>query len=51
MDLGETNLRIAAIDEQGTLIEKVSLKIRVSLGRDYVIHEMCSAIRRLTSQT
>jgi len=51
VDLGGTNLRIAAIDEQGTLIEKVSLKTRVSLGRDYVIHEMCTAIRRLTSQT
>ncbi len=50
VDLGGTNLRIAVIDEQGNLIEKVSLKTRVSLGRDYVIHEMCDAIRRLTSQ-
>ncbi len=50
VDLGGTNLRIAAIDEQGNLIEKVGLKTRASMGRDYVIHEMCDAIRRLTSQ-
>jgi glucokinase len=49
VDLGGTNLRIAAVEEQGNLLEKVSLGTRVSLGRDYVISEMCDAIRRLTS--
>ena len=45
VDLGGTNLRIAAADEDGKLIEKVTLGTRVTLGRDYVIHDMCDAIR------
>jgi glucokinase len=49
VDLGGTNLRIAAVEDQGNLLEKVSLGTRVSLGREYVISEMCDAIRRLTS--
>ena len=50
VDLGGTNLRIAAVDEQGTLVEKVTLGTQVSLGRDHVIGEMCDAIHRLTEQ-
>ncbi len=49
VDLGGTNLRIAAVEEHGALLEKVSLGTRISLGRDYVINDMCDAIRRLTS--
>lgn len=44
VDLGGTNLRIAAVDEQGTLVEKVTLGTKVSLGRDHVIDDMCQAI-------
>ena len=47
VDLGGTNLRIAAVDEQGHLVEKVTLGTRVSLGRDHVINDMCDAIQRL----
>jgi glucokinase len=47
VDLGGTNLRIAAINQQGELMEKVTLGTRVSLGKDHVIHEMCDAIRVL----
>jgi glucokinase len=47
VDLGGTNLRIAAADEDGKLIEKVTLGTRVNLGRDYVINDMCDAIRGL----
>jgi glucokinase len=47
VDLGGTNLRIAAVDEQGTLVEKVTLGTRVSLGRDHVIADMCDAIQRV----
>jgi len=47
VDLGGTNLRIAAVDEQGTLVEKVTLGTKVSLGRDHVIADMCEAIQRL----
>jgi glucokinase len=50
VDLGGTNLRIAAVDEQGTLVEKVTLGTQVSLGRDHVIGEMCDAIERLSDK-
>jgi glucokinase len=50
VDLGGTNLRIAAVSKDGKLIEKVTLGTKVALGRDHVITEMCDAIRRLTDQ-
>ena len=48
VDLGGTNLRIAAISGQGRLLEKVTLGTKVALGRDHVINEMCDAIQRLS---
>src|SRR5271156_5737893 len=50
VDLGGTNLRIAAVDEQGALVEKVTLNTKVSLGRDYVIGEMCEAIQAMSDK-
>jgi glucokinase len=50
VDLGGTNLRIAAVDEQGTLVEKVTLGTKVSRGRDYVIGDMCDAIQRMSDK-
>lgn len=50
VDLGGTNLRIAAVDENGTLLEKVTLGTGVSRGRARVIRDMCDAIHRLTKQ-
>jgi len=50
VDLGGTNLRIAAIDQAGQLLEKVTLGTQVSLGPDYVIGEMCTAIVHLQSK-
>src|SRR5258708_10719616 len=50
VDLGGTNLRIAAVTSDGQLLEKVTLGTKVALGRDHVITEMCDAIRRLTEQ-
>lgn len=50
VDLGGTNLRIAAVDEQGHLVEKVTLETRISLGRDHVISDMCNAILRLSEK-
>ena len=47
VDLGGTNLRIAAVDEEGTLVEKVTLGTKVSLGRDHVIDDMCEAIQHV----
>ncbi len=49
-DLGGTNLRIAAVDEQGTLLEKVTTGTQVARGRDFVIGEMCDAVRALSVQ-
>ena len=50
VDLGGTNLRIAAVNQQGDLMEKVTLGTRVALGKDHVIHEMCDAIRALAAK-
>jgi glucokinase len=50
VDLGGTNLRIAAVDVQGTLVEKVTLGTKVSLGRDHVIDDMCNAIQHLSEK-
>ncbi|MGI9104495.1 MAG: ROK family protein [Terriglobales bacterium] len=50
VDLGGTNLRIAAVDEQGTLLEKVTTGTQVARGRDFVIQEMCDAIRDLSTK-
>src|SRR5712672_3541053 len=50
VDLGGTNLRIAAVSADGQLLEKVTLGTKVALGRDHVITEMCDAIHRLTEQ-
>src|SRR6266536_3153719 len=50
VDLGGTNLRIAAVDEQGHLVEKVTVGTKVSQGRDQVIDAMCDAIQRLTAK-
>jgi len=50
VDLGGTNLRIAAVDDQGKLIEKVTLGTKVALGRERVIDDMCEAIRHLSEK-
>jgi glucokinase len=50
VDLGGTNLRIAAVGADGQLMEKVTLGTKVSLSPDHVITEMCDAIQRLTAR-
>jgi glucokinase len=50
VDLGGTNLRIAAVGPQGNLLEKITLGTPVALGRDRVVHDMCDAIERLASE-
>lgn len=50
VDLGGTNLRIAAITTNGQLLEKVTLGTNIALGADHVVGQMCDAILRLTSQ-
>ena len=50
VDLGGTNLRIAAVDDKGTLLEKVTTGTQVARGRDSVIAEMCDAIQQLSGK-
>jgi len=50
VDLGGTNLRIAAVDSEGHLLEKITLGTRVALGREHVLTEMCSAIEHLSQK-
>ena len=50
VDLGGTNLRIAAVTDKGELLEKVTLGTKVSLGRDHVIDDMCDAIQGLSKK-
>jgi glucokinase len=48
VDLGGTNLRVAAVDEHGQTLERMTLDTELSLGRDRVIDDMCAAIQELT---
>jgi glucokinase len=50
VDLGGTNLRIAAVSDEGKLLEKVALGTKLALGRDHVIGEMCDAIQNLSGK-
>ncbi|HTZ96456.1 MAG TPA: ROK family protein [Terriglobales bacterium] len=50
VDLGGTNLRIAAVDDQGKLLEKVTLGTQVALGRDRVVNDMCAAIQQVAAK-
>jgi glucokinase len=45
VDLGGTNLRIAAVDSNGKVLEKITTSTEVTRGRDFVIDEMCAAIQ------
>lgn len=47
VDLGGTNLRVAAVDTAGTLLETITTNTAVARGRDSVIDEMCDAIEEL----
>jgi glucokinase len=50
VDLGGTNLRIAAVDREGKLLEKITTGTQVARGRDFVIGEMCAAIREVAAK-
>jgi glucokinase len=45
VDLGGTNLRIAAVDSNGKVLERITTDTKVARGRDQVIDEMCVARR------
>jgi len=50
VDLGGTNLRIAAVDEQGRLMEKITLGTKTVLGRDHVLNDMCEAVQQASNK-
>jgi glucokinase len=47
VDLGGTSLRIAAVESTGKILEKITTGTEVKRGRDFVIDEMCTAVRTL----
>ena len=47
VDLGGTNLRIAAYTRDAGLLETILLPTRLSAGRDAVVADMCNAIETL----
>jgi glucokinase len=50
VDLGGTNLRVAAVDEDGTMLAKTELQTEVSRGRDEVIGELCRAAQQVAEE-
>jgi glucokinase len=50
VDLGGTNLRIAAVDSTGTILKKITTSTEVARGRDQVVGEMCAAIQQIVFQ-
>ena len=47
VDLGGTNLRIAAVSPDGHILEKIALDTEVLQGRERVVDDMCEAITEL----
>ncbi len=45
LDLGGTNLRAAAVDRNGKMLDKVQGRTQYSEGREAIIHDMVDAIR------
>jgi glucokinase len=50
VDLGGTNLRIAAVSESGEIVDVISTATDVKRGRDVVISEMTEAIQALAGR-
>lgn len=50
VDLGGTNLRVAAYDGGCDFLDTIVLPTRLNAGRDQVVHDMCGAIRALKSR-
>jgi glucokinase len=50
VDLGGTNLRIAAVDDAGKTLERISTSSEVSRRRDVVLDEMCNAIDEIIAR-
>jgi glucokinase len=47
VDLGGTNLRVAAYSKTSGVLEQIQLPTRLQAGRDAVVRDMCGAIQQL----
>ncbi|MGH9519018.1 MAG: ROK family protein [Terriglobales bacterium] len=50
VDLGGTNLRIAAVSAEGRILEKINLDTEVKEGRERVVGDMCAAVAEIESR-
>lgn len=50
VDLGGTSLRVAAVDEAGHVLDRVSLPVRTLAGREAVVETLCEAARSLIAK-
>jgi glucokinase len=50
VDLGGTNLRIAAVAPDGAILERIHLDTEVKEGREQVVAEMCAAITEIEAR-
>lgn len=50
VDLGGTNLRAAAVDEKGVILEQISAGTSPELGREHVLQAIVGAIQQLREQ-
>lgn len=50
VDLGGTNLRAAAVDEHGTMLDKIAGSTHLKAGRDAVIADMVQSIETLRAR-
>jgi glucokinase len=51
VDLGGTNLRVAAYSGGQSFLESIALPTHLSAGRDQVVREMCEAIQALEARS
>ncbi|TAN21344.1 MAG: ROK family protein [Acidobacteria bacterium] len=47
VDLGGTNLRVAAVDPEGAICERINLDTEVKEGRLRVVADMCDAVKEI----
>ncbi|MBV9611342.1 MAG: ROK family protein [Acidobacteriaceae bacterium] len=50
IDLGGTNLRVAAIDSDGALIDRVSAPVIYSSGPEHVVRKICEVVTEVRSR-
>ncbi len=50
VDLGGTNLRVAAVSDHGAILKRVSLGTDLARGREAVVGAMCEAIQSLSQE-